>query len=683
MLAKVPIKRMDGKSSFVALTDYILNHAAAVCHSEGVYSAESAGIEMDRVARRNERVKDAAYHYVLSWQSGENPTDSQAFDAVTATLTALNLAEHQWIGAVHRNTQHVHTHVAVNRVNPQTYKSVYPKGDWLALDQACRELELNQGWRHTAGPFRVEVGADSATRIVRARRDDAEVAKPAPTTKARDFAAWNGLESFQEWVGKAPADSLKHALEKPDASWHDVHESLKSFNLEYRTKGSGAVVVDRNAPERLCAKASHLGRFASFGQLVARLGTYEHPRDPSMQQYDPKREHAVGSATSYRGAAQIREQPQEQSRTKRSELFEKYSTERSQREAAEGPRTKQVWSRQKASEQTRIDALREENRAARNRVKSLPSHHNKRAMYSVQAFVVAAKRETLQRKLQAERRAIRTQVKSRGVGTWREWLSREATAGDESAGDVLRRIRYREQVERRIRAPRIELGTVSGAYEPTKTALKDVNWIADARGVDYRVNNVTIFRDEGRRVVFREVSDDALLAGLTLCREKWARGLCISGTDEFTTKVRALAATMRIRIADPIVTHPLPNLTVANIEPASNVSPRAPSAFERHLERLLATYGKPIVDAKLHVGRRHTGRIVAAETDTEETGIVVIDAGRELAVIRTSSDAVIRIKTHVGLWVSARAVATSSEPKSLAWRFVDVRGIESALERSR
>src|ERR1022692_4596500 len=392
MLAKVPVKRIDGKSSFVALTDYILKHAAAVRHSEGVYSAESAGIEMDRVARRNERVKDAAYHYVLSWQSGETPTDSQAFDAVTATLTALNLAEHQWLGAIHRNTQHVHTHVAVNRVNPATYKSVYPKGDWLVLDQACRELELNHGWSHTAGPFKVEVGVDSATRIVRARRDDADVAKPSPTTKARDFAAWNGVESFQEWLGKAPAESLRRELEKPDASWYNVHESHKSFNLEYRTKGSGAVVLDRSAPERMRAKASHLGRFASFGQLVARLGTYERPRDPSTKQHNPEREQAVEAATLYPGGARNCERHREQIQTKRSELFERYSTEKSQRKATESQRTEQVWSRQKVSEQTRIDSLRDENRAARKRIKSLPSQHNKRAMYSVQAFFAAARR---------------------------------------------------------------------------------------------------------------------------------------------------------------------------------------------------------------------------------------------------------------------------------------------------
>ena len=55
MLAKVPIKRLDGKSSFVALTDYIIKEASAVRHSDEVFSAESAGTDMALVASMNER----------------------------------------------------------------------------------------------------------------------------------------------------------------------------------------------------------------------------------------------------------------------------------------------------------------------------------------------------------------------------------------------------------------------------------------------------------------------------------------------------------------------------------------------------------------------------------------------------------------------------------------------------
>jgi hypothetical protein len=682
VLAKVPVKRIDRKSSFAALTNYILEQAAAVRFSEGVFSAETAGIEMERVARRNERVKDAAYHYILSWRSGEDPTDSQAFDAVSATLTALNMAEHQWIGAVHRNTQHVHTHVAVNRVHPATYKSVYPKGDWIVLDQACRRLEIRNGWDHSPGPHVVEVGTDHAWNVVRMRRDRSEVAKPSPTSKARNFAAWNGVESFQEWVGKTPADSLKRALEKRDANWHDVHETLKSFNLEYRPKGSGAVVVDCSVPGKLCAKASHVGRFASFGQLVTQLGPYEHRREHSSLPHEPKQFQPVKFETSYRGVSQKRDQRQEQSRVTRDDLFKKYAAAKLEWVATEGRATQQVWSRQRASEETRIEALREENRAARKRIKALPTPDNKRVLYSVQAFAAAPKREKLQHGFREERRELKASQKHLNVRTFCEWLSRQATAGDKSAVEALRRIRYRDQAERRSHGPRIEIGSITGADAPRNTVLEGLNWVADARGVDFRINDKVMFRDEGRRVVFRDLSDDAIRAGLLLCREKWARGLCLSGTEEFRAKVGLIAATMHIRIVDPMVKHPVPDLDVAKIRPALTVSSDDSTAFANVLDRLVAAHRKPIVFAEARLGRRHTGKIIALENDVGVAGIVVIDVGRELAILRTSAETVGRLKTDVGRWISARAVSIPSESKTLVWRFVDPRGLDTALERS-
>jgi hypothetical protein len=188
---------------------------------------------MRRVSLMNERVKDPAYHYVLSWPAQDVPSDEQVVDAVRTSLTDLHLLEHRWIGAVHRNTNNVHVHVAVNRINPTTLKSMYPKQDWIVLDHACRALELKYGWSRDRGPHIVVAGGSSAPHIVRARRDRS-TAPAHVSAKARDFSAWTGLDSFQTWVGKEPAAHLKQALDKALPSWHDVHEALSAYNLEYR-----------------------------------------------------------------------------------------------------------------------------------------------------------------------------------------------------------------------------------------------------------------------------------------------------------------------------------------------------------------------------------------------------------------------------------------------------------------
>ncbi|MBC5826838.1 MAG: relaxase/mobilization nuclease domain-containing protein, partial [Candidatus Eremiobacteraeota bacterium] len=325
MLAKVPTKRLDGKSSFVALTQYIASQAAALTHSEQIWDIEAVAQEMEHIASLNERVKDAVYHYVLSWPSGEDPTDQQAFDSVTATLTALNMRDHQWVAALHRNTGHVHTHVEVNRINPETLKSIYPKGDWLVLDQTCRKLELKYGWSHDRGPHSVEMGRNNTPRIARNQPDLNDDAKAARTTGARDFSSWNGRESFQEWVGKEPAQQLKRVVEKPGAKWQHVHDVLGTFNLEYRTKGSGAVVVDRDSPEKLHAKASHVGRFATLQRLEEHLGVFDSPqREPVRDRTNEQASTLEPKAKSYGNETERSASSAGQRQVCRETLYERY-----------------------------------------------------------------------------------------------------------------------------------------------------------------------------------------------------------------------------------------------------------------------------------------------------------------------------------------------------------------------
>jgi hypothetical protein len=144
MLAKVPVRRSDGRSSFADLLQYVTNDAAAISHSMEVWSVDEAPREMEQVASFS-RAKNPVYHYVLSWRDTENPTDQEAFAAVKATLTALGMHDNQWVAATHRNTNNVHAHVAVNRVSPETYKAVSIFQDWLILDRTCREIEVVHG----------------------------------------------------------------------------------------------------------------------------------------------------------------------------------------------------------------------------------------------------------------------------------------------------------------------------------------------------------------------------------------------------------------------------------------------------------------------------------------------------------------------------------------------------------
>ena len=97
MIAKIPPKRRDKKSSFKDLTNYCLGITG---HGEGsvlhvgiqnLYSPTSAPIEMEALATDNVRCKDPVFHFILSWREMELPTSEQVDEAVKIALEELDL----------------------------------------------------------------------------------------------------------------------------------------------------------------------------------------------------------------------------------------------------------------------------------------------------------------------------------------------------------------------------------------------------------------------------------------------------------------------------------------------------------------------------------------------------------------------------------------------------------------
>jgi len=635
MLAKVPAKRSIGKSSFAALTRYINRDAAAITHSPEVWSVETAAGEMEQVASFS-RAADPVYHYILSWREGEHPTDAQAFDAVTATLTALRMHDNQWVAAVHRTTRNVHAHVAVNRVHPETFKAVSVFRDWLVLDRTCREIEILQGWRHDRGPHRIEVAAGTEPQIVRHQRERSDDLPTTPSTRARDYEAWNGRESFQSWLGKEPAQSLKRALEQTDLSWQGVHRTLAAFNLECRIKSSGAVIVDRTAPERLHAKASHLGRFASRGKLEARLGPYEGPAGAPFHAMDKSYRTDVeesGRRTHDReGYSVLRER------------FEKAAVEWHKTQEYVGHAARQ---RQRESELKRYVQLREANQALCERIRNSRQGGNRRLLYTVASVGTAVKREALRNEIRQERSNLRAQLSRHGPGSWRAWLVREADAGDPIASQELGHLRRRIASDLRLDRHLSDTKVATRQGQTLNAIFGRLTAFGNASGVYFLAKGRAIFCDQGARIVFHDLSDDYIKAGLALAREKWNGGIYLAGSQAFREKATALAADLGITVRGGALQRQVPDL-----------------------EELSRRYAKPTRPCELVAGRQYTGKLVAAVQGTGG-GLVVIDAGRELIVIHADEKTAASLQHKVGTWV--RAHAANDRPRDgvvseLAWR---------------
>jgi len=62
----------------------------------------------------------AVYTLSLSWAEHENPTDAQMISFARRTMKALGVEHHEAVIVGHRDTDHPHVHVVINRVDPVT-----------------------------------------------------------------------------------------------------------------------------------------------------------------------------------------------------------------------------------------------------------------------------------------------------------------------------------------------------------------------------------------------------------------------------------------------------------------------------------------------------------------------------------------------------------------------------------
>ena len=279
MIAKLPAKRRDSRSSFKDLINYCLGltgHAKnSVLHvgTKNLNSPpEKAYLEMEGVSYENVRCKNPVLHFILSWRAEESPTNEQVDEAVGIALKELDLQNCQALWALQSDTDNLHVHVAVNRILPETFRAIRPAGGWTkkALERAARKIEIIQGWDvERTGRYEVDESGNIFERDANARKT------PEISQRARDIEAHTGMESLERQAKRELATILETAT-----SWDELHAKLASKGFLLERKGNGAVLKmgDR------AVKLSQVSRESSFKKLEARLGDYqERKRDLKLQ----------------------------------------------------------------------------------------------------------------------------------------------------------------------------------------------------------------------------------------------------------------------------------------------------------------------------------------------------------------------------------------------------------------
>lgn len=150
------------------------------------------------------------YHYVLSWETGETPSQADQMAAVKESLQALGLGDRQAVVAGHSDTGNPHVHVVVNLVCPQT--GVVPKlgNDYGKLSNWAQQYREARGEGHLC-PQRAANNA---------RRAKGEFVKADNMTRA-EYEAWKGQAQKAIWAEyRAERDAAKASRKgQYDALW--------------------------------------------------------------------------------------------------------------------------------------------------------------------------------------------------------------------------------------------------------------------------------------------------------------------------------------------------------------------------------------------------------------------------------------------------------------------------------
>lgn len=254
MIAKAFTMRTASKSSLKRLVEYITSdqnkkhRVAELLISNCTHqSPELALREMLVTQARNRRAaSDKTYHLMLSFRPGEDPTPETLRAVESALCKRLGFGEHQRIAVVHRDTDSIHMHIAINKIHPKRLIIHNPYRDWKDLGKECERLEKS-----------LHLAADNHT----------PTGKTETERKARDIEALSGEQSLLSWIRRECLPALKAA-----DSWESFHRELAKAGLTIKIQSNGVNFV---AASGECVKGSGVDRAFSKGALEKRFGAFQ------------------------------------------------------------------------------------------------------------------------------------------------------------------------------------------------------------------------------------------------------------------------------------------------------------------------------------------------------------------------------------------------------------------------
>lgn len=433
---------------------------------------------------------DRTYHLVVSFEPGETPEPAQLDDIETELCAAIGLGRHQRISALHIDRAHLHLHIAINKVAPDSFRCIEPYFDERKLMAACAALEIEHGL---------------------ARTNHGLSKRARPKGRAGDLEAHAAEASFVSWVKeKIEAPLLAVVNGKPQ--WASIHEILAREGLILKRRGAGLVIVD--ARGGLAAKASAVNHAFSFKELTSRLGPFQ----------------AASAGAAAPGPVYTRTPLQ---RVNTARLYAAYVRQRK-----EGLEARRRASEAIASARSGIyTAFRERHKEVR---RSGLTRAGKRARRSELRLMRASELGALA----AGRRETIAAIGGAYFFTWVSFLQAHAQAGEKNALEALR-------ASGAAGANSAAAFLAAKDAAAAKTILfQDLNPLVRRNGeVLYKLTDGGIVTDESHRVRVDKVSYQAAFLALTLGAQRFpGQALAVDGTGTFKKQAVEVAAALKLDI---------------------------------------------------------------------------------------------------------------------------------------
>ncbi len=496
------------------------------------FSYETAAAEMNMVAAQNRHIKDPVYHFIISWREEDEPTDDQVFGSARHSLKKLGLEAHQFVTAIHRDTDNVHAHIAVNRVNPETFKAANMWNDVDTLQKCMRALEHHYGFKQDNGPWQLN--------------DDYQLVRPGPRyPRAPQGAAKREIFSNKESLFQYAVDHVRkkveEALRNKTATWKYLHLLLHANGLGLREQGEGLVIYDYLRPDDPVVKASSVHPGLTKARIEKSYGAFEGP--PPFEMADPD-EGSYGIYATYNPAFEardkgVRAERREARANARDELNARYKAYRD------------GWEKPDLKVKERYQLVAAHCQAMKAEVRrTYPDPLLRKLMYRVAEFERMKATAALRIALREERQALAAQGLLRPL-TYRPWVEQQALGGDVAAVSQLRGIAYREKRKKRLTVEQRNRTIFAGRADDT--GLRNVNshttQLHRDGTIEYLRDGIVGVVDHGGRVEIKPGHmdyDDSANYRLAahLASRKSGEWLEAVGDDEFLTRLFDAAVNM-------------------------------------------------------------------------------------------------------------------------------------------